>query len=353
MVHLLRGLHERGYDALAACQKGAPAADRARQQGAEVYELPMRCEVDLQAAFQLARIARHRRASIFHAHTAHAHSLASLAKHLFCPRCRLVAHRRIEFYPGRGPLGLGWIKYHCGVDAFIAISDRLRDILIDAGVEPQLVHTVRSVTDPQRFIETPPNPHLRDELGIPDDGFVVGNVGYLVPHKDHFNLLEAAAEVRRKVPQLWVVIVGSGPLKDEIEVRARELDLADRVVLTGFRNDVPELIKMFDLFALSSSEEGICSTLFEVMACEKPIVCTNAAGVKEAVVDGQTGLVVPRRNSEALAEGILTLYNNPDLAQKYASAGHQRVLNHFTVDHLTEQTLEVYRDVLSHFSQAS
>lgn len=346
MVHLLRGLHQRGHLALAACRRGAPAAGRARQRDARVYELPMRCEVDIHSAFHLARIARHRNVNIFHAHTAHAHSLASLAKHLFYPRCRLVAHRRIEFYPGRGPLGLGWVKYHCGVDAFIAISDRLRDILIDAGVEPNLVHTVRSVTDPQRFIQAPPNPQLRDELGIPDDAFVVGNVGYLVPHKDHFNLLEAASRVRREIPELWVVIVGSGPLKEEIKARARELGMADRLVLTGFRNDVPQLIKMFDLFALSSSEEGICSTLFEVMACEKPIVCTNAAGVKEAVVDGRTGLVVPRRNSDALAEGILTLYNDPVLARKYARAGHQRVLKHFTVDDLTEQTLAVYRNVL-------
>lgn len=345
MLYLLRGLKNKGYPTGAVVQKGAPAAERAREAGVRVWELPLRCEVDLPAAFNIARIARAHEFNILHAHTAHAHSLGSLAKNLFMACNRLVAHRRIEFYPGRGVLGLGWLKYHCGVDAYITVSERLREIMIDAGLPADSVFTVRSVTDTTRFIRTPPNPNLRSELGIPEDAFVVGNVGYLVPHKDHANLLDAASIVSREVSDLRVVIVGSGPLRSDIEAKAQELGLTDRLVLTGFRNDIPELIKMFDLFALSSSEEGICSTLFEVMACKTPIVATNAAGVSEAVRDGETGIVVPIKNPEALAEGMREMINNPELSEEYAQAGFERVTNHFTIEQLTERTLKVYENM--------
>ncbi|MFW6457348.1 MAG: glycosyltransferase [Planctomycetota bacterium] len=346
MLYLLRGLQNRGYPAAAVIQKGAPAVDRARAAGVRVWELPMRCEMDFPAAFQIALLARHSDCNILHAHTAHAHSLASIAKNIFKAGTRLVAHRRIEFYPGRGILGLGWLKYHYGVDAYITVSERLRQILLDAGLPPDQIFTVRSVTDTQRFKNTPPNPELRNELGIPEDAFVVGNVGYLVPHKDHANLLDAAAIVSAQIPDAWFVIVGSGPLRSDIRAKAREIGLSDRIILTGFRDDIPELIKMFDLFALSSSEEGICSTLFEVMACETPIVCTNAAGVAEAVLDHKTGLVVPRKAPRALAEGILQLIRHPEQARKYARAAHERVLNDFTVAQLTERTVEVYKSLV-------
>jgi glycosyltransferase involved in cell wall biosynthesis len=345
MVYLLRGLRAHGLRAAAVCRRGCPAAAQARQAGARVWEIPMHGELYLPGAASLARIARHHRFDILHAHTAKAHSLASIATNLFQGARHLVVHRRIGFRPGRGLLG--WPKYHLGVDAYITVSEKLRQIMIDAGIEPQRVHTVRSVTDPTRFTPADPDPRLRSELGIPTDAVVMGNVGYLVPHKDHENLLEAIARVARQVPEVWVVIVGSGPLREDLEDKARQLGIADRLVLTGFREDVERLINLFDIFALSSSEEGICSTLFEVMACEKPIVATDASGVAEAVLDGQTGLLVPIKDPRALADAILHLLRNPDQARRYARAGHRRVLEEFTVEKLTEKTLQVYRQVLA------
>lgn len=346
MVYLMRGMLNRGLPASAVCRRCGAAAERAREIGADVWEVPMRGELDLAAAFTIARLARERGFNILHAHTAHAHSLGTIAKNVFQAGVRLVVHRRIEFYPGRGALGLGWLKYHCGVDAYVTVSESLREIMIDAGIPPDMVFTVRSVTDVERFMGTDANPDLRSELGIPEDALVIGNVGYLVPHKDHENLLEAVAIVRKEGYDPWVVIVGSGPLREDIERRAEELGLNDRLVLTGFRDDVPQLIKMFDLFALSSSEEGICSTLFEVMACETPIVASNPAGVAEAVLDGETGILVPIKDSAALARGILKMLNAPDRAREYADKALERVRKNFTVDRLTEKTLEVYDRVL-------
>jgi glycosyltransferase involved in cell wall biosynthesis len=168
-----------------------------------------------------------------------------------------------------------------------------------------------------------------------------------VGHKDHDNLLRAARQVRDKIPRAWFVIVGAGPLHERILEKANALHMADRLTMTGFRNDVPELIRMFDLFALSSSEEGICSTLLDVAISGCPIVATDAGGVREAVAPDETGIVVPIKKPHALARGIIKLIRDPDLARQYAKKGRARALAHFTCDHMAERTIRVYRKVLN------
>ena len=354
-LYLARGMAARGLRAELVCRPGSALAQKARESGLVVHEVRMRSELDLPAAWRIARLAR--RGSfqaggasafhILHAHTAHAHALILLARRLFRARCRLVVHRRIEFPVGRRTLGLGRLKYGSGVDAYVAISNGVKESLVAAGIAPWRIFPVRSCTDPERFASAEPDPKLRAELGVPEDAYVVGNVGYLVGHKDHANLLRAAAIARESLPNLWVVIVGPGPLREELLKLAEELGISEHVVLTGFRGDIPQLLLMFDVFALSSSEEGICSSVLDAMASRCPVVGTDAAGVREAVLDGRTGILVPIRDSGALAEAIVRMAREPAEAQRMAEAAGQRVRELFTVEALTDGTLEVYGRVLA------
>jgi glycosyltransferase involved in cell wall biosynthesis len=304
-------------------------------------------ELDLAAASQIARLARAGGFNILHAHTAHAHTLVSLARHVFSAGCKLVVHRRIEFPINKAALGLSRLKYRLGVDAYIAVCNTLKDQLAEQGLEPWRVFSVRSVTDVERYLNATLDPALRSALGIPEDACVVGNVGMLVAHKDHDNLLEAAAIAIRDIPNLWIVIAGSGPLEGQIREKARTLGLADRLVLAGFRQDIPQLIKIFDLFVISSAIEGICGTLLEAMAGGCPIVTTDAGGIRELVIDGQTGIVVRIRDPAALAAGMVRLAKDPELAGRMVAAGRERAARHFTIDALTQKTLAVYYRVLN------
>jgi len=346
-LYLARGMSARGLRTGLACRPGAPLAQRGIEAGLDTHQVRMLTEVDPLAALRIARLARRGGFNILHAHTAHAHGLAWLAQVVWRCRCRLVVHRRIEFAVGRRAWGLSRMKYGPAVDAFIAVSDGVKGSLVRAGIQPWRIFTVHSATDPQRFLGITPNPLLRDELGIPRDAFVVGNVGYLVGHKDHANLLRAAALALPRVPNLYVVIVGPGPLEGDLVAMAQQLGISGRVIFTGFRTDIPQLLRSFDLFALSSSEEGLCGSVLEAMASELAIVATDAAGMREAMVDGQTGLLVPIRDSAALAGAIVRMAQEPETARRMAAAALKRMLEHFTADGLTEGTLEVYRRVLA------
>jgi glycosyltransferase involved in cell wall biosynthesis len=256
----------------------------------------------------------------------------------------VVVHRRIEFPVGRAVFGLGRLKYRFGVDAYLTVSNHVKETLLHAGVPEWRVFPVHSSTDPERFTGIAPLP--RSELGIPEDALVVGNVGALVGHKDHRNLLEACRVVRDQRPETWVVIVGTGPMRQTILDKARALHMTDRLVLTGFRWDVPRLIRTFDVFALSSSEEGICSSLIDAAAAGCPLVATDAGGVREIVLPEQTGILVPTRSPRSLAQGILRLASNPDEAAQMAARARELVFAEFSADVMTERTLAVYDRVL-------
>ncbi|MFO8007052.1 MAG: glycosyltransferase [Candidatus Brocadiia bacterium] len=346
MLYLARGLKQRGYRTAAVVRPDAAGVERLAEAGISTHQMRMKGEADLGAARRIARLARRGEYNILHSHTAHAQMLAQLASRLFWAGAKVVAHRRIEFPVGRGLFGLGRLKYRFGVDAYVAISNRVKQTLLEAGVPEWRVFVVRSVTDPARFTDVDPAPDLRESLGIPEDAFLVGNIAALVGHKDHRTLLEAARRVRDEIPETWLVIVGDGPLRDQILDKANSLHMSERLVMTGYRRDVPELIGLFDVFALSSSEEGLCSTLLEVAAGGCPIVATDAGGVREAVLPVKTGIVVPTRSPRALAEGVLQLARHPEQAQQMAQRGRRRVEEQFNPEALTSQTLEVYRRVL-------
>jgi len=345
LLYLAQGLQSRGFRTAVVVQPGSLTASKAIDAGVAVHEVKMRGEIDLGAAFRIARIARSGQFNILHAHTAHAQALAQLASRLWRSGAKVVAHRRIAFPVGRSGFGLGRLKYMLGVDAYISVCNRVKETLLDVGIPEWRVFPIRSSTNPHRFAHAEPLP--RSELGIPEDAFVVGNVGALVGHKDHRNLLEACRIVRDKMPNTWVVIVGKGPLRDAIADKARSLHMADRLVLTGFRWDIPQVIRTFDVFALSSSEEGICSTLLDVAASGCPIVATDAGGVREAVLPEQTGIVVPIKSPRTLAQAIIRLAQNPDQAREFARLATARVLAHFSADTMTDKTLDVYRRVLA------
>ncbi|MEZ4581978.1 MAG: glycosyltransferase family 4 protein, partial [Caldilineaceae bacterium] len=152
--------------------------------------------------------------------------------------------------------------------------------------------------------------------GIPVDAPVVGTVTRLSPQQAPLDFVAAAAQVHVQRPDVWFMLVGDGPLRADVDARARELGIADRLVLTGLRRDVPELMAAFDIFALSSLWEGLPRVLPQAMATGLPIVTTGADGSAEAVEDGVNGLVVPAGDPQALASALLRLLADPVLAQR-------------------------------------
>jgi glycosyltransferase involved in cell wall biosynthesis len=184
---------------------------------------------------------------------------------------------------------------------------------------------IRSGIELDRFGHpTVPPAEMRRRLGLPLDAPVIGSVTRLSPQKSPLDLVDAFAQVQQQRPDARLVVVGDGPLRPQVEQRLEELRIANRVILTGLRRDIPELMAAFDIFVLSSLWEGLPRVLPQAMASGLPIVCTEADGTAEAVVDGENGFLTPRGRPEILADRILTLLADEPLRQKMGENGRSR-----------------------------
>lgn len=199
-------------------------------------------------------------------------------------------------------------------------ADRERD-----GRTPS--HVVPLGIDVKRFASGRPALDKRD--GRP----LVGNVARLAEQKDHRTLLEAAA----LIPEADFVIAGDGELRSELELTA-----GPNVRFLGTRIDVPDVLASLDVFAFPSQFEGLCLAVIEAQTAGVPVVATAVGGIKETVVDGETGVLVRARDPEALAAAIRRLLDHPDEAARLAAEARRRALERYSEERMVSATLALY-----------
>jgi glycosyltransferase involved in cell wall biosynthesis len=168
----------------------------------------------------------------------------------------------------------------------------------------------------------------------------------LVPVKRIDVLLRAAEIIVRRRPGVIFVIVGDGGQRDLLKARAAVPPLSGHVHFTGLRDDVPDLLSAFDVFALSSDDEAFGISLLEAMAAGCPVVATAVGGIPEVVEDGRSGLLVPRRDPDRMAEVILSLLEAPEWAKAMGLRGRQIARERFDVRRMVERVDALYQELL-------
>ena len=186
----------------------------------------------------------------------------------------------------------------------------------------------------------------RMALGIPHDAFVVGAAGRLDPVKDLETLIEAAAILSASQPKLRVVVVGEGASRAALERQIEASALSGVVTLTGYRKDVRDLLPAFDVYANTSTHEGVSLTILEAMAAALPVVATRVGGTPEVVIDRETGILVPARAPALVADALASFARSAEQRRTCGTAGRARVEHHFSLDAMTQAYLQAYRGVL-------
>jgi glycosyltransferase involved in cell wall biosynthesis len=185
---------------------------------------------------------------------------------------------------------------------------------------------------------------IRIELGLPAGAILVGGVGRLEPVKGFTYLIQAAHIVAESIPNIHFVIAGDGSLRAALEAEARPL--AGRFHFLGLRGDIPDIMAALDLFVLPSLNEGMGRVLLEAAAAGKVAVASAVGGVPEIVVNGETGLLVPPKDPEALAAAIAKLANDAGLRQRMGQAARNRVVPAFGVMRMVELLEQLYDECI-------
>jgi glycosyltransferase involved in cell wall biosynthesis len=232
------------------------------------------------------------------------------------------------------------------VTRVIAVSRGAADFLVHGkGYPADKIVVIPNGRDLTRFVPGRHRDAVRKELGIDRGTPVVGVIGRLETQKGHVYLLDAWPDVMRVYPDARLLLVGDGSLRDSLAAQARRLRVAESVVFTGFRADIPRILDAIDVMALPSLHEGMPLTVIEAAAAGRPVVATAVDGTPEVVCDGQTGYLVPAADPAPLARALLALLGDPAGAARMGEEACRWARERFDIDAHVEATARVYREV--------
>ena len=330
------GQAARGHDVRIFANENGELAARATQAALSVRKAAVgRGDLSWRTARAIHAAMREFEPDVVHVHESHGLPGAIVAAGRVVNRPRLIASRRVDF-----PLRFMSRMKYGRMDRVLAVSRAVRDVLVKCGLPAaKIVLVHEGVRD---RAPAPGGSEALRALGVPEGAPLVGNVAQLVGHKDHETLLRAAAQVLASKPECRFVICGEGPRREELALLSTSLGINDRVIFAGFRNDLDALIPNFDVFCLSSHLEGLGTSVLDAMCFSRPVVATRAGGIPDAVVDGETGRLVPPRDHASLARALMETLNSAAAREQWGAAGRRRFLKRLTSDAMVEATLAAY-----------
>ena len=335
MVTAAGELLRRGHDVTIVCRPDSDMLPYARRVGARVEALPIHGDFDPRTIIAMRRLLRRHHIEVILTNTDKELRIAGTAA-LLDRRQPVIARRGIDL-PLKDTLGYR-LTYNRLARVVVANSHATRQTLLNSApwLAPERVHVIHNGIDPAPFAHAP-STSLRHELGIPTNAALIGFVGRLCVQKGIADLLQAFRRIAARRPDAHLLLVGDGELRDLVNDFAREHDLAPRIHLTGFRDDIPAVMHSLDVCVLPSLWEGFGIVLIEAMAAAKPCVTTRISSMPEIVQDGVTGIVVPPSDPEALAGALLTIIDDPELGRRLGVAGLGVVGGGFTVVRMINQ----------------
>ena len=337
-----------GFAVTVACPSDGAYAETFRKLSAEYIDLPLK-PYSLKSLFLLNRYVRKNGIFLVHSHGKGAGMYARPLKFLN-PGLKVVHTFHgiyVEKYSKVFRTVYLFIERELKrfTDAFVCVSEseRKEALRLDIAVSEH-TFVVNNGVDVSVF-----HPHsvdkagYRKQFGIPEGTYVIGCVARFDVDKGHEYLIPAFQQFVKGHPDAYLILVGDGAVKEKVAEQVRESGLKDKVVFAGIRNDIPDILQLFDVFVSSSLKEGMPYTLIEAMASGVPIVATDVVGNRDVVIDGITGRLVAAKNPDAIYEGLQKTVSNRTEAEKFAMNGISYVKKEFTVDKSVERLFGIYQ----------
>jgi glycosyltransferase involved in cell wall biosynthesis len=231
------------------------------------------------------------------------------------------------------------------VNGFIAVSDEVKtSILKTIGPFPEdKITVICNSVDVRRYERSADKAEVRRRLGLSENARVMAVVATFKTQKGHRYLIEALQSVIPHFPDLHVLFIGDGELREALQSQTRNAGLGEHIHFLGFRQDIPDLLAASDCFVLPSLWEGLSMALVEAMAAGLPIVATEVSGTNQVMISGETGLLVPPGNVERLAQALTQTLSDPSTARAMGAAAQQRVEKYFGARKQAEDNISLYK----------
>lgn len=354
MLRLIGSLNPSSWRVRVAYLHGAPeiGAEIEAATGAAPCAIGLRGKADPRALWRLARMAAREHIDLVHTHMdlADYYGAAVARIHgaaLVSSKQNADAFRARRTWK-RPPFLLLERASYAAADAVIAVSHGLVEYLAQTERLPRhKTVVIGNGVDLDAAATAPSRSEARRRLGLPADAPVIGTVGRLADQKGQIHLVRAMVRVTEELPEVQLILAGDGPSRGRLEDEVRRLGLARSVRFLGHRDDVTTVLSALDLFVFPSLWEGLPQALLEAMAHAVPVVASRCIGVEETLVDGETGLLVAREDSPALADAAIALLRDPLRARRLGEAGRRHVAAHHSQSSVSARVERLYRNILA------
>lgn len=324
--------------------------DYLKAHGIKVNVLPLKFLFDVSVIFKLAKLLKEEGIDILHTHGYKSNVIGVLASRLNNNNlCVRTEHGLTEPFFGINKIKMSiyeYLDYLSGrfmTNKIISVSSEIKKN-VSAKYPKNKIEIIYNGIDVSQD-DTVKQSVLKNELGISCDSFIIGIVGRMVPVKGHEYFISAAQLILEKRSDVRFLIVGDGPLRQEIQSNI-PASLSKYIKFTGFRNDAKDVINIMDIIVFSSLSEGVPYVLLEAMAAKKAVVATRVGGLAEVILDGKNGLLVDSKDAKGIAEKCLYLLENKNIIQSMGEEARKTVRDNFSKDKMKEKTICLYEEVI-------
>ncbi|MBW4673232.1 MAG: glycosyltransferase family 4 protein [Desmonostoc geniculatum HA4340-LM1] len=349
-----------------ACSPGLDV-EKLQQRGYVIHPIEIDRRIspvrNLRSIYQLIQLMRQNQYDLVHVHTPIAAVLGRIAAKLAGVKRIVYTAHGFPFHDRSSP---NEYRFYSTVEKLAAF---ITDLILTQNYEdiatakklgmcpPEKLRYLGNGVDINRFqrhrLNSTHQIELRKSLGIPDNtDLIIGTIGRITHKKGSGYLIEAAAKLLPDFPNLQVLVIGSQlssdpePFQKQLIEKIHDLGLEKHVILTGEREDIPEILGLLDIFTLPTfTHEGLPRSIVEAMSMGLPVVATDIRGCREAVIHGKTGLIVPPQNSEKLAEALGILLSTYELRQSYGKASRERVEVDYDEELVFKRLNKYYQDL--------
>jgi glycosyltransferase involved in cell wall biosynthesis len=331
----------------------AQFAKAVRAQGGEVApeRIPWRSRGNWRAAQQTIHdLVKKYDIDLIHTHDPQSNVLVGLNRRRFPCACVASPYgwwRRL--FPLRSHVYV-WLEKNVALPKFdrvLTVSRNMERKILQGATAPHRIRVIHTGLDLASLDGGAPREAAREDLGLPQDATVIGTVGRLYVEKGHSYFLDAAKVLAQDHEDAHFLIVGDGPLREPLQAQAKDLAIADRVIFTGYYDDLPGALRAMDLFVLPSIlDEGFPTCLLEAQAAGLPVIATNRGGTGETMQESVTGVLVPPKNSAALAKAMADLVLHPERRRAMAQEAAAWIRSEFTLDTMVAGVTNAYDEAL-------
>lgn len=339
-----QALIEIGHTVHIAAQPDSLLFQRSKEAGIPVHPVRMHKGIALTALLQLIKIILKEKINIIHTHSSVDARIGGLAARF--SRRAIVRSRHLST-----PIKKRWwsrFLYMRLADHVITSGESIRQNMIHINkMVPGQITSIPAGIDTEIFYPRAPDTALIEELGLSDKHFIVGVVAVLRSWKGHRFLFEGISLYRRINPNIRLLVLGDGPTKENLLALRHELGLEENILMLGHIKDTPRYYSIMDVVILNSySNEATSQTLPQAMLMGIPVIGTNIGSIPEVVIDGETGILIPSKSPEKIAETLDRLYTDNKEYEKLSRQGRAHAEANFTKNKMVQSTVGIYHKVL-------